>query len=56
MTLYITGEKTQQLGFMHLTVYVKKILEMNQFYTFQGYELQYTIEKIHVHSILTKDI
>jgi hypothetical protein len=29
---------------------------MNQFLTFQGYGLQYTIGKINVHSILTKDI
>ena len=29
---------------------------MNQFLTSQGYGLQYTIGKINVHSILTKDI
>ena len=29
---------------------------MNQFLTSQGNELQYTIGKINVHSILTKDI
>jgi hypothetical protein len=34
---------------------LKYFLEINQFLTFQGYELQYTIKKIHVHSILTKD-
>ena len=35
---------------------LKYFLEMNQFYTIQGYELQYTIEKMHVHLILTKYI
>ena len=29
---------------------------MNQFLIFQGYELHYIIEKIHVYSILKKDI
>ena len=35
---------------------LRYFLKIDQFLTFQGYELQYTIGKITVHSILTEDI
>jgi hypothetical protein len=56
MTVYFNGKKYQQLGFMHLKVDVIIFSKNESIFDFQGYGLQYTIGKINVDSILTKDI
>ena len=56
MTVYFNGKKYQQLGFMHLKIDVIIFFKNESILTSQGYGLQYTIVKINVHSILTKDM
>jgi hypothetical protein len=57
MTVYLNGEKYEQLDFMHLKVDVIIFSKNESIFDFSRLRTTiYTIGKINVHSILTKDI
>jgi hypothetical protein len=58
MTVYFNEEKYKQLGFMHLKVDLIIFSKNESIFDFSRLRTRtrYTIEKINVHSILTKDI
>jgi hypothetical protein len=57
MTVYFNGKKYQQLGSMHLKVDVIIFSKNESIFDFSRLRTTiFTIGKINVHSILTKDI